>query len=203
MNETSPPTGRGSPLLPVAAFLVVLLAGVGAWFAMSHDVGGTVAGIGGPFTLEDGNGHTVTDQSFRGRYLLVYFGYTFCPDVCPTTLNAVAAAFDKLGPRADKLQGLFITVDPARDTPAVVRDYAAAFSPHIEGLTGTDAQIAAVAREYRVYYAPQRTANSGESYTVDHSSILYLMGPDGRFIVPIRTDQTGEAMAAEIEKHLS
>ncbi len=193
---------RSRLLLPVAGFAVMLLAGGGAWLAMSRDVGMSVGGIGGPFTLVDGDGHTVTDRDFQGRYLLVYFGYTFCPDVCPTTLNEVAAAFDKLGKRADRLQALFITVDPARDTPSVVRDYAAAFSPHIEGLTGSDAQIEAVAREYRVYYAPQRTATSGNAYTVDHSSILYLMGPDGRFIVPIRTDQTGEAIAAEIAKHL-
>jgi len=203
MTEPSPSTGRARLFIPIAAFVVVLLAGVGAWFAMSHSASEAFGGVGGPFTLEDGNGHAVTDRDFRGRYLLVYFGYTFCPDVCPTTLNAVAGAFDKLGPQADKLQGLFITVDPHRDTPAVVRDYAAGFSPHILGLTGTSEQIETVAREYRVYYAPQRTATSGESYTVDHSSILYLMGPDGKFIVPIRTDQTGEAMAAEIAKHLS
>jgi protein SCO1/2 len=203
MNQSSPPAGRVRLLLPAIAFVVVLLAGIGAWFAMSHGAGGGFGSIGGPFTLVDGNGHTVTDRDFRGRYLLVYFGYTFCPDVCPTTLNEVAAAFDKLGPQADKVQALFITVDPQRDTPEVVRDYAAAFSPHIIGLTGSPAQIETVAREYRVYYAPQKTATSGNTYTVDHSSILYLMGPDGGFIVPIRTDLTGEAMAAEIAKHLS
>ncbi len=200
MTQPSAPTGQNRLLL-VAAFAIVLLAGIGAWFAMSRDVGASV-NIGGPFTLVDGNGKTVTDKDFRGHYLLVYFGYTFCPDVCPTTLNEVAAAFDKLGKHGDKLQALFITVDPARDKPSVVRDYAAAFSPHIEGLTGSDAQIAAVAREYRVYYQAQHTADSGNSYSVDHSSILYLMGPDGRFIEAIRTDQTGEAMAAEIEKRL-
>lgn len=201
MTESSQTPGRVRPLVPAIAFAVVLLAGIGAWFAMTRDVGATV-GIGGPFTLVNGNGHPVTDKDFRGHYLLVYFGYTYCPDVCPTTLNAVATAFDKLGPKASDLQGLFITVDPQRDTPSVVRDYAAAFSKHIEGLTGTPDQIAKVAREYRVYYAAQHTPGAGNSYTVDHSSILYLMGPDGRFIEPIRTDQSGEAMAAEIAKKL-
>jgi protein SCO1/2 len=158
--------------------------------------------IGGPFTLTAGDGHTVTDRDFRGRWLLVYFGYTFCPDVCPTTLNAVAGALDKLGPKADRLQALFITVDPQRDTPAVVGDYATAFSPRIMGLTGSPEQIATVAREYRVYYAPQ-PATGGAAYTVDHSSILYLMDPEGRFVAPIRTDESAEAMAADIGKRLS
>jgi protein SCO1/2 len=196
------PSRRGrSLLLPVLAFVVVLSVGVGAWLTLSRSEGG-VNGIGGPFTLEDGNGHQVTDRDFRGRYLLVYFGYTFCPDVCPTTLNEVATALDALGKKADHVKAVFITVDPKRDTPAVVRDYAASFSPRIEGLTGTPEQIEAVAREYRVYFAPQ-PATGGAGYTVDHSSILYLMDPDGRFVVPLRTDQTGEAMAAEIAKHLS
>jgi protein SCO1 len=203
MSQSSPPASPTRLLLPAIAFAVVLLASVGAWFAMSRGESGAPGGIGGPFTLLDGDGHSVTDRDFRGHYLLVYFGYTFCPDVCPTTLTAVAAAFDKLGPQAGKVQALFITVDPQRDTPAVVRDYAAAFSPHIRGLTGTPEQIETVAREYRVYYAPQRSAAAGDNYTVDHSSILYLMGPDGRFIEPIRADETGEAMAAEIAKHLS
>jgi len=203
MTGPTPQTGGSRLFLPALAFVVVLLAGVGAWFAFSHGDGGAIGSIGGPFTLLDGDGHTVTDRDFRGRYLLVYFGYTFCPDVCPTTLNQVATAFDKLGPKADKVQALFITVDPQRDTPAVVRDYAAAFSPHILGLTGTPEQIETAAREYRVYYAPQRSATAGAGYTVDHSSILYLMGPDGRFIAPVRTDQSGDEMAAEIAKHVS
>jgi len=200
MPQSSLRVGRGL-LLPVLAFVVVVAVGLGAWLTLSHGDGGA-AGIGGPFTLEDGDGHAVTDRDFHGRYLLVYFGYTFCPDVCPTTLNEVATALDTLGPKADRLQAVFITVDPKRDTPAVVRDYAASFSPRIKGLTGTPEQIETAAREYRVYFAPQ-PATAGGGYTVDHSSILYLMDPDGRFVAPIRTDQTGEAMAAEIGKHLT
>ena len=165
--------------------------------------GGTGLGIGGPFTLTDGAGRTVTDADFRGRYLLVYFGYTFCPDVCPTTLNQVAEALERLGSRADRLQTVFITVDPARDTAKVVSDYAAAFSPRIRGLTGTPEQIASVAREYRVYYEVQKPAAAGGEYTVDHSSILYLMDPQGHFLTPIRADQTGEQMAREIGRYLA
>ncbi len=161
------------------------------------------AAIGGPFQLVDSAGHPVTDQAFRGKYMLVYFGYTFCPDVCPTTLADVATALDKLGPRAGEVQPLFITVDPQRDTPAVVGQYAANFSPRLVGLTGTADQIAAVARAYRVYYARHRTGDGPGDYTMDHSSILYLMGPDGHFIAPIRADEQPEAMAADIARHMT
>jgi len=190
-------------LFPVAAFAATLAVGAGAWLYLAHGseaIGGLA--IGGPFTLEDGAGHTVTDRDLRGRYALVYFGYTYCPDVCPTTLNEVAEALARLGSRAERLQAVFITVDPQRDTPQVVHDYAAAFSPRILGLTGTPAQIAQVAREYRVYYAPHRTGEGAGDYTVDHSSILYLMDPDGRFLAPIRTDESGEAMATDLAKQM-
>jgi len=190
--------------IPLAAALAVAAVSGGAWFLMSGTLGESAGlGIGGPFALTDGDGHTVTDRDLHGRYVLVYFGYTFCPDVCPTTLNAVAAALDQLGPRADKVQGLFITVDPARDTPQVVKEYAAAFSPRIMGLSGTPQQIADVARAYRVYFAAKPPDTPGAAYTVDHSSLLYLMDPNGRFVAPIRADQPPDQMAAEIARHLS
>ena len=135
--------------------------------------------------------------------MLVYFGYTYCPDVCPTTLNAVADALDRLGKKADDLQPLFITVDPRRDTPAVMKQYTAAFSPRLEGLTGTAAQIAAVAKEYHVYYAEHRTGPGPNDYSMDHSSILYLMGKDGTFIAPIRTDEGGKEIAADLARLMS
>ena len=159
--------------------------------------------IGGSFTLVDGNGTSVTERDFLGRYLLVYFGYTSCPDVCPTTLNQVAAAMESLGSKAASLQPLFISVDPPRDTPEVVRKYAAAFGPRIIGLTGTLDQVAAVTSAYHVYYSVHRSAGADSNYTVDHSSILYLMGPDGRFIAPIRADLSASDMTAQISKHLS
>ena len=192
----------GPPAYAVIGLLVaLLLLGTGAFLWLSGEAGGTV--VGGPFALVDGNGHTVTDGDFRGKYLLVYFGYTYCPDVCPTTLNAVADALDRLGRKADRLQPLFITVDPRRDTPAVIKQYTASFTPRLLGLTGTATQIAAVAKEYRVYYAEHRTGPGPEDYSVDHSSILYLMGPDGRFIAPIRADGTGAEIAADISKLVS
>lgn len=179
--------------------LAVLLAGAGGFLWLSGS-GGNALSIGGPFTLENGSGKTVTDRDFRGKYMLVYFGYTFCPDVCPTTLNAVADAMDKLGPAAGRIQPLFITVDPKRDTPAVVQRYAAAFGPRIEGLTGTAEEIAQVAKEYRVYYAEHRTGPGPNDYSMDHSSVLYLMSPAGGFVAPVRADQSGDEIAAKLKK---
>lgn len=200
-----PSSPKTSPirLLPLVVGIVaaVLLAGAAAiyWFD-SRSPGQPVASIGGPFTLTDAQGRSVSSADFRGRYMLVYFGYTFCPDVCPTTLNDVAQALDKLGPKADRLQPLFITVDPARDTPAVIGQYTAAFTPRLEGLTGTPAQIATVAKEYRVYYAPHRTGPNPDDYTMDHSSILYVMGPDGGFLGVIRADEGPDAMARDLSR---
>lgn len=200
---TSSPTPSSTPpnrLLysVIGVLLAVLLVGVGSflWLGGSPNPGG----IGGPFELVNGDGKTVTEKDFRGKYMLVYFGYTFCPDVCPTTLTAVADAMDKLGPAAGKIRTVFITVDPKRDTPAVVKQYAAAFGPSVTGLTGTPEEIAKVAREYRVYYAEHRTGTGPNDYTMDHSSILYLVGPDGSFIAPIRADQSGDEMAAALKK---
>jgi protein SCO1 len=204
-DNGSPPAGRRSSqtitYVVIGVLLAVLLIGTGGylWLGSGSTPGRSL--IGGPFTLEDGNGKTVTDRSFRGKYMLVYFGYTFCPDVCPTTLNAVADAMDRLGPKADRVQPLFITVDPKRDTPPVVKEYAAAFGPRMIGLTGTPAQIEAVAKEYRVYYKERRTG-SGPDYLMDHSSVLYLIGPDGGFVAPIRADQSGEEIAKIVARQL-
>jgi protein SCO1 len=184
----------------MGVLLAVLLIGAGGFLWLSGSGGNGAIGIGGPFTLEDGSGKPVTDKDFRGKYMLVYFGYTFCPDVCPTTLNAVADAMDKLGPAASRIQPLFITVDPKRDTPAVVKQYASAFGPKIEGLTGTPEEIADVAKEYRVYYAEHRTGPGPNDYSMDHSSVLYLMNPDGNFVAPVRADQSGDEIAASLKK---
>lgn len=137
--------------------------------------------IGGPFTLIDQNGATVSDTAFRGKYLLVYFGFTYCPDMCPTGLQNVARTLDLLGPDASKVQGLFITIDPERDTPAVLKEYAASFHPDIIGLTGTKEQIAAVAKAYKVYYAKAEQVDD-KNYMMDHSTVIYVMDPDGHYI---------------------
>ena len=206
--KSAPATGPSGGTRPpafiygiVGVLIAVLLLGTGTFLWLSR--GGTASLIGGPFSLEDGSNRQVTDRDFRGKYMLIYFGYTFCPDVCPTTLTDMADALDRLGPKADRLQPLFITIDPKRDTPAVVKQYAAAFSPRLIGLTGSPEQIAQVANAYRVYYAEHRTGPGPGDYTMDHSSILYLMGPDGRFIAPIRADETAADMAADIAKSMS
>ncbi len=182
--------------------VVALLSGAGVtlWITVARPNAALLTGvsIGGSFSLTDASGRAVTDRDFRGKYLLVYFGYTFCPDVCPTTLNQMAGALDTLGARADRIQPLFVTVDPGRDTPAVLLQYTAAFTPRLLGLTGTPEQIAAVAKAYRVYYAEHRTGTAPLDYTMDHSSIIYLMAPDGQFVAPIRADAEASEMAAEI-----
>jgi protein SCO1/2 len=202
MNTT--PRPKAPPQRLVYAIMGVLLAalllGAGGfmWLGGNGDSGGLR--IGGPFTLQNGSGKTVTDRDFRGQYMLVYFGYTFCPDVCPTTLTAVADAMDKLGPDASRIRTVFITVDPKRDTPAVVGQYAAAFGPNVVGLTGTPEEIAKAAKAYRVYYAEHRTGSGPNDYVMDHSSVLYLMDPNGGFVAPVRADQSGAEMAATLKK---
>jgi protein SCO1/2 len=193
---------RRRSLLGVAA--VILLIGLTASGLYSL-VGPARAptSIGGPFTLVDSSGHTVTSTSWHGKYLLVYFGYTFCPDVCPTTLTTLAAALDRLGPTADRVQPLFITVDPRRDTQAVLAGYTAAFSPRLLGLTGTKDQIAQVTAEYRVYFAKHKTGPGENDYVMDHSSVFYLIAPNGKIVSILSADQQAAAMAAQLSQHLS
>lgn len=191
--------------LAVAAVLAIVVAGVGGWlvFGRGGDSSNAGVAIGGPFSLIDKDGHPFTDRNLLGRYALIYFGYTYCPDVCPTTLNSVGAALDLLGPQAARLRAVFITVDPQRDTPKVVGDYVAAFSPRLLGLTGTPKQVAVATDAYRVYAARHKTGPGPEDYTMDHSSLLYLMAPDGHFVAPIRADETPAAMATEIKADMT
>ena len=199
-----PPPGEGNGkfmLGMLGLFLGVLLLGAGAtmWLGGSTSMG---PAIGGPFALTDADGRRFTDQDLRGSYVLVYFGFTFCPDICPTTLNQIAEALDRLGPKGERIRPVFITVDPKRDTPAAMKQYVSAFSPRMIGLTGSEAEIAAVAKAFRVYYAPHRTGDGVDDYTMDHSSVLYLLGPDGRFIAPLRADDSAAQIAAALSKQL-
>jgi protein SCO1 len=158
------------------------------------------AAIGGPFRLLDQNGAPVTDQDLKGKTFLVFFGFTHCPDVCPTTLFETSEILRKLGSDADRTAVLFITVDPERDTPASMKDYLASFDPHIRGLTGDAAALAAVARAYRVYY--KKVPLDGGDYTMDHTAIVYLMGKDGHFISPFNMKRTADVAAADLRKYL-
>ena len=138
--------------------------------------------VGGPFTLTDHSGQRVSDTDFRGKFLLVIFGYTFCPDVCPSELQLISAALDALGPKAERIVPLFITVDPERDTPGQLATYVQSFHPRLIGLTGTGSEIAAVAKEYRVYVRKAPDPKSTAGYSMDHSALIYLMGPDGAYL---------------------
>jgi protein SCO1/2 len=161
------------------------------------------AAIGGPFTLVATNGEDVSDQTYRGKWLLTFFGYTYCPDACPTALNNISVALEKLGSDAAKLQPLFVTVDPHRDTREVMRDYLQSFDPRIIGLTGTLDQIDRVAKEYRVYVAQQKSeSDEANNYLVSHSAYIYLIDPDGKFVNVIQSGEAGEDIAAWLRKEM-
>jgi protein SCO1 len=139
------------------------------------------------------DGTAVTEQSYRGKWLVIYFGYTFCPDVCPTTMMEIAGALKALGPRAEAVQAIFITVDPQRDTPNVLNEYLKSFDPRLIGLTGTPAQIAAAAKAFHVFY--ERNDTGDGSYLYDHSAFIYLVNPDGKFARAITSEGSSQAVA--------
>lgn len=158
--------------------------------------------LGGPFSLVDQTGKPVTEHDFAGRWMLIYFGYTYCPDVCPTELGTMAAALDVMGDRAASVVPVFITVDPQRDTPAQLADYVSRFHPRMQGLTGTPEQVAEAARRYRVYFARARQGDTTE-YLMDHSSFIYLAGPDGRVRTLFRPGATPEQIAAAVSAQIA
>jgi cytochrome oxidase Cu insertion factor (SCO1/SenC/PrrC family) len=206
--------GIGLAALVAIGCGVVLVGGPGLFPKVAELLGvapagqggdGTVAGvpIGGPFTLTDARtGATVTDATYRGRWMLVYFGYTFCPDICPTDLQKMVAALAGIGPAAAAVTPIFITVDPARDSVAPLARYVGLFSPKLVGLTGSQAQVDAVIRAYRVYVQKQPPASPGAAYLVNHSAFMYLMNPAGQlaaiFAPDIKTADLGHQLAADM-----
>ena len=165
--------------------------------------GETPVAIGGPFALQDGDGNAVTDHDFRGKLMLVYFGYTFCPDICPTELGLVAKALDALTPeQREKVVPLFITVDPERDTPSVMKTYTAAFHSGIIGLTGTVDQIEVAKKAYRIY-AAKVPGGDEKTYSMDHSSVLYLMGADGAYLEHFNRNATLDQIVEDLRRRLS
>ena len=191
-----------SRFLALAALLIALLLG-----ACSSSAGDAPplegAKIGGPFTLIDQNGRQVTDKQFDGRYRLVYFGFTYCPDVCPVDLQSIGQAMRQLEKNdpevAARVQPIFISVDPERDTPAVLKQYVSAFHPRLIGLTGTPEQIADVAKKYGIFYQKQENAGASD-YMVDHLRIALLFGPKGEPIAILPHDKGADAMAAELKR---
>jgi protein SCO1 len=191
-------------MLIFAAFLGGLVLFFGAILFVAErgvsPIGPAIAAVGGPFHLEDQNGAPVTDADMKGRPFLVFFGFTHCPDICPTTLFDMSQVMKALGPDANKIGALFITVDPQRDTPSVIKDYLSNFDPHLRGLTGDQASIDAAVKAYRVY-AKKVPLENGD-YTMDHTAIVYLMDKDGHFVAPFSTKGTPEAEAAELRRYL-
>jgi protein SCO1/2 len=198
---------KHAALLAIALAVATAGALAGLWPLIvgppeSRIVTSGTAAIGGPFQLVSTNADTVTDQSYRGKWLLIYFGYTFCPDACPTALNVMSVALEKLGQDAGKLQPLFITVDPNRDTREVMSEYLKSFDPRIVGLTGSQDQIDGVVKEYRIYVEQQKSGTEGNDYLVSHSARIYLMDPSGKFANVIDGNETGETIAARLRKEI-
>ncbi|HET6157851.1 MAG TPA: SCO family protein [Dongiaceae bacterium] len=191
----------------LTAFLlaVLILCGVLLYrLAMERMAPDTISGqalIGGPFELTDQNGNQVTDQTFKGKLMLIYFGFTFCPDACPTALGVMSSALDKLDVAADRVVPILITIDPDRDKPAVLKDYVSNFHPRMVGLTGTPEQIAKVAKSYRIFYQKAPGASPDE-YVMDHTTLIYLMDGDGKYITHFGPDATPDQISDEIRKHL-
>ncbi len=194
------------PILVLAAVVLLIAAGLGSFAlltGMAHrPLGSGVALVGGPFSLVNQDGVRVTDKDFLGKYMLVFFGYTYCPDVCPTELQVMSAALDQLGPEANRIQPVFVSIDPARDTPDVLKAYVANFGTRLVGLTGTPEDVAAIAKAYRVYYAKAGNGSSSTDYLMDHSSIIYLMGPDGRFVTHMAYTTDAAKLATELKEIL-
>ncbi|RZT57308.1 protein SCO1/2 [Sphingomonas sp. BK036] len=191
--------------IPFGALALVGALGVSACNAPAPSAKPPLEGarIGGAFALTDQNGQAVTERSFAGKYRIMYFGYTFCPDVCPTDVQAIGAAVKTLESSdpvlAAKIVPVFVTVDPARDTPAVLKQFVSAFHPRMVGLTGTDAQIARIKTDYAVY-SSKGDASPGGGYLVNHSRQAYLMDPDGKPLALLPQEKGPDAVATEIKR---
>jgi protein SCO1 len=189
-------------VLLLAAFLAglaVILAAIFVVGGLSPTPGRGIATIGGPFHLTDQNGKPFSDQDMKGKPYLVFFGYTHCPDICPTTLFEMSQLMGKLGPDANRVGALFITVDPERDTTAVLKDYLASFDPHLRGLTGAPAAIDQAIKDYRVY--AKKVPLQGGDYTMDHTALVYLMDKEGRFVAPFDMQRKADVEAAEVRRY--
>ncbi|HXH45640.1 MAG TPA: SCO family protein [Bradyrhizobium sp.] len=190
------------PLVIAIAFAASLVAGLLLMFWAMGGVSKVAqpAAIGGPFQLTDQNGKAVTDKSLKGKPTLIFFGYTHCPDVCPTSLFEISELLRVLGKDADKVNAIFISVDPERDTQAAMKDYLSSFDPHLQGLSGDPAETAKVITSYRVY-AKKIPTKDGD-YTMDHTALIYLMDREGRFVSPFNLKRTPEEAAADLKKYL-
>lgn len=190
------------PLVVVGAFAGSLVVGL---VLMLWVMGGlrhatAPAAIGGPFQLTDQTGQTVTEKSMQGHPTLVFFGFTHCPDVCPTTLFEMSQVLKAMGKDADRVNAYYITVDPERDTQAAMKEYLSSFDPRLKGLTGSPQEIAKVLSEYRVY--SKKVPLKDGDYTMDHTALIYLMDRDGKFVAPFNINQKPEQAASDLKRYL-
>ena len=190
----------------ILALLAALVIAGAAYYFSAHIQTATSTGtalVGGPFKLTDQDGRKVTEKDFLGKYMLVFFGYTYCPDLCPTELQVMSAALDSLGAKADAIQPVFISFDPERDTPEVLKQYVSNFHPRLMGLTGTPEEIAVAAKAYRVYYSKVPGSSAPDTYLMDHSTITYLMDPEGKFLKHFSYSTDSAALAKALEEVLA
>jgi protein SCO1 len=197
MNRTA-----ARPLVIVAAFSASVLVGLLVMLWAMGGVRGVTApaAIGGPFQLTDQGGATFTEKDLQGRPTLIFFGFTHCPDVCPTSLFEISEVLRAMGKDADRVNALFISVDPERDTAAAMKDYLSSFDPHLKGLTGDAASVQKVITEYRVY-AKKVPLKDGD-YTMDHTALIYLMDRDGKFVAPFNLNRKPEEAASDLKRYL-
>lgn len=190
------------PLVIATAFAASLVVGLLIVFWAMGGVSKVAqpAAIGGPFQLTDQHGKAVTDKNLKGKPTLIFFGYTHCPDVCPSSLFEISEVLRAMGKDADKVNAVFISVDPERDTPATMKDYLSSFDPHLEGLSGDPAETAKVITSYRVY--AKKVPTKDGDYTMDHTALIYLMDRDGRFVSPFNMKRTPEEAAADLKRYL-
>ena len=187
-------------LLLVSAVAIAALGGIGASYLLNSRQVTQSLDVGGPFKLIGTDGQEVTEEALKGRYSMFFFGFTFCPDACPTALNTFTLVLEKLGPDAAKIQPVFVSIDPARDTPAVLKEYLASFDPRIMGLTGPEAAVADAAKKFRVYYAKQ---GEGEFYLMDHSTAIIVMNPDFEYAGVLNGAMQPDEMVARLKDILA
>ena len=190
---------RALAIRVIATLVVAAALGLAAFVLISPRGGSRAGLIGGPFALQDGNGKTVSDQTLKGRPFLVYFGYTHCPDVCPTELAHISDILTKMGDKA--IPALFITVDPDRDTPKIMQDYVSSFNPAIVGLSGSPQAVEAAEKTFRVFARKGEKQPDGD-YSMDHSSVVYLMNKNGAFVEAFNVERQPEEAAKDLEKFL-
>lgn len=190
-------------LLAGAAVALVIMSNQGAFAPPGTQRSVGTAQIGGPFSLIDHTGKTVSDKDFRGKKMLLAFGFTHCPDICPASLQVISATLDKLGPAADTITPIFITVDPERDTPEVLAEYVQSFHPRLVGLTGEKDNVENVVKKtFRVYAKKVDDPDQPDSYSVDHASIVYLMDERGQFVHHFVHPTSADKLAAQLKKYL-